>query len=117
MKYTVRRRFRFSAAHRLPEDDGPCSRLHGHNFVLWVECVGAVGEHGMTVHTDLIKEAVDPVIELCDHHALNEIPGLHNPTMENIAAWLLSEVREAGLLAAVKVELWETENNVVTVEV
>lgn len=35
-----------------------------------------------------ISDAFKPLWEKLDHHYLNEIPGLENPTSENIAGWI-----------------------------
>jgi 6-pyruvoyltetrahydropterin/6-carboxytetrahydropterin synthase len=35
-----------------------------------------------------LKAAVKPIIEQLDHHYLNEIDGLENPTSEVIARWI-----------------------------
>jgi 6-pyruvoyltetrahydropterin/6-carboxytetrahydropterin synthase len=34
-----------------------------------------------------ISAAMKPLVNLLDHAYLNEIPGLENPTIENMAAW------------------------------
>ena len=35
-----------------------------------------------------ITKAFQPIWEKLDHHYLNEVPGLENPTSENIAIWI-----------------------------
>jgi 6-pyruvoyltetrahydropterin/6-carboxytetrahydropterin synthase len=35
-----------------------------------------------------IKDAWKPLDTVLDHYYLNEIPGLENPTSENLAAWI-----------------------------
>ena len=35
-----------------------------------------------------IKEAWQPMHGVLDHHYLNEVKGLENPTSENIARWI-----------------------------
>lgn len=89
--------FQIEAAHRLPNvpADHKCARLHGHSFRIAVHITG-------DVHPDLgwvqdfadIKAAFVPVHEQLDHHYLNEVPGLENPTSENIAAWIWDELVE-----------------------
>ena len=34
-----------------------------------------------------------PLLDTLDHRLLNEIPGLENPTAEQIAAWILTYLR------------------------
>ena len=41
-----------------------------------------------------VKSIVRPVRDRLDHHYLNEIPGLENPTSENIAVWLWNELAD-----------------------
>jgi 6-pyruvoyltetrahydropterin/6-carboxytetrahydropterin synthase len=40
-----------------------------------------------------IAEAFHPIWQELDHRYLNEIPGLENPTSENIAAWLWENLK------------------------
>jgi 6-pyruvoyltetrahydropterin/6-carboxytetrahydropterin synthase len=35
-----------------------------------------------------LKEAFKPLEDQLDHRFLNEVPGLENPTSENLARWL-----------------------------
>ena len=88
--------FTFEAAHRLtgvPEGH-KCARLHGHSFMVRLVLDGPVDRtHGWIVDFADVKEAFKPSFELLDHHYLNEVPGLENPTSENIAAWIWERVR------------------------
>ena len=83
--------FTFDAAHRLPQvpEGHKCSRLHGHTFRVEVHVSGPVDESlGWVIDFGDLKKICKPVIEQLDHHYLNEIPGLENPTCEVIARWL-----------------------------
>lgn len=83
--------FTFEAAHLLPTfpDGHKCRRLHGHSFRVDVHVEGPVdAEKGYLVDYGEIKQAFGPVRDALDHHYLNEIPGLENPTAENLAAWI-----------------------------
>lgn len=40
-----------------------------------------------------LKQAFAPVFEALDHRYLNDIPGLENPTSENLARWLWRELK------------------------
>ena len=40
-----------------------------------------------------ISESFKPLFEQLDHRYLNEIPGLENPTSENIARWIWQQLR------------------------
>ena len=84
------REFTFEAAHRLPHvpDGHKCARLHGHSYRLEVHIRGDVDPTmGWIMDFGDLKAAVNPVIADLDHYYLNEIPGLENPTSENLARW------------------------------
>lgn len=90
--------FRFEAAHRLPNVPAghKCARLHGHSFRLEVHLDGPVDSRtGMLVDYADIKAAFGPLHEQLDHHYLNEIPGLENPTSENIVCWVWERLKPA----------------------
>jgi len=90
--------FRFEAAHRLPNMpvDHKCARLHGHSFHLEVHLEGEVDSHtGMLVDYADIKTAFKPLEQRLDHHYLNEIEGLENPTSENIVRWVWERLKPA----------------------
>ena len=40
-----------------------------------------------------ITAAFKPIWEKIDHHYLNEIPGLENPTSEEIAVWIWKKLK------------------------
>ena len=83
--------FRFEAAHFLPNvpDGHKCKRMHGHSFRVTVVVEGEVdNETGWIMDYGVIKEAFAPLNEQLDHHLLNEIEGLENPTSEQLAMWI-----------------------------
>jgi 6-pyruvoyltetrahydropterin/6-carboxytetrahydropterin synthase len=96
MKIELRKTFQFEAAHRLPRlpESHKCHRLHGHSFqaemVVAGECDPAL--EWLVDYADL-SEAFRPLWEQLDHHYLNEIPGLENPTSENIALWIWERLK------------------------
>ena len=83
--------FTFEAAHRLPHVPAghKCARLHGHSFRVELHVEGPVDEHqGWVRDFADLSLAMKPVLDCLDHSYLNEIEGLDNPTIENMAAWL-----------------------------
>ena len=94
----VFKEFTFEAAHRLPNvpAEHKCARLHGHSFRVAIHVRGAVGEKsGWVVDFADIERAFAPLHEQLDHHYLNEIDGLENPTSERIAMWLWDRLADA----------------------
>lgn len=91
MRVRLVKDFRFEAAHRLPKVPAghKCARLHGHSFRVDVEVEGEVDpDSGWLIDYAEISEAFAPLRDRLDHHYLNEIEGLANPTSEVLAAWI-----------------------------
>jgi len=83
--------FSFEAAHRLPNvaADHKCARLHGHSFRAEVHVGGDVDvATGWVMDFADIRAACEPLRLALDHHYLNEIHGLENPTSEVLAQWI-----------------------------
>lgn len=98
--------FTFEAAHRLPHvpEGHKCGRLHGHSFRVEVHVSGEVDAvTGWVIDFAEIKQIFKPIYERLDHHYLNDIPGLDNPTSEVLAQWIWRELAPslAGLSAIV----------------
>jgi len=82
--------FAFEAAQTLPKvpEGHKCRQMHGHSFKLEITVEGEVDpETGWFYDHALISRAMKPLLDQLDHAYLNEIPGLENPTIENMAAW------------------------------
>lgn len=86
--YKISKEFSFSAAHSLfgLPDDHPCSRLHGHNYVVTVHLrakelnpQGFVRDYN---ELRMVKSYIDGIL---DHRNLNDILAPLNSSAENIA--------------------------------
>jgi len=102
--------FQIEAAHRLPNVPAghKCARLHGHSFRIEVHVEGEPGaETGWVMDFADVKAAFAPLFERLDHHYLNDIPGLENPTSENLARWIWRELKRS-LPALAKLVVHET---------
>ncbi|MDQ3821558.1 MAG: 6-carboxytetrahydropterin synthase QueD [Acidobacteriota bacterium] len=102
--------FLIEAAHRLPNvpPQHKCARLHGHSFRVEIHVNGPVGgETGWVMDFTDIKEAFQPLFTQLDHHYLNEVEGLSNPTSEHLARWIWQRLRPS-LPALSKVIINET---------
>jgi 6-pyruvoyltetrahydropterin/6-carboxytetrahydropterin synthase len=87
--------------------------MHGHSYRCEVHVTGPIHpEFGWVVDYAEIRDAVEPLRVRLDHRVLNEIPGLENPTSENIAAWIWREL-EPALPGLSRLVLHETVNSFV----
>jgi 6-pyruvoyltetrahydropterin/6-carboxytetrahydropterin synthase len=96
MKVELRKTFQFEAAHLLPDlpPAHKCRRLHGHSFQAEIVVAGECDpKPGWLIDYAEIGEAFKPLWEQLDHRYLNEIPGLENPTSENIAVWIWERLK------------------------
>lgn len=90
------KKFRIESAHRLPNvpEGHKCARLHGHSFEIEVHLEGEIGAtSGWVCDFSDVSAAFAPLFEALDHHYLNEIPGLENPTSENLAVWVWNALK------------------------
>ena len=88
--------FRIEAAHRLPNvpPGHKCARLHGHSFAVELVVSGEPGaETGWVMDFSEIKQAFQPLYDRLDHHYLNDIEGLENPTSERLAIWIWERLK------------------------
>jgi 6-pyruvoyltetrahydropterin/6-carboxytetrahydropterin synthase len=107
MRWTIRVRRKFNAAHFLTDYHGKPEPLHGHTWTVEVYIrAEELDKGGMGV--DFVE--VDNYLReiLPDYKLLNEVFDF-SPSAENVARWLFKKVKEK-FPGLEKVVVWETEN-------
>jgi 6-pyruvoyltetrahydropterin/6-carboxytetrahydropterin synthase len=89
MKVQLIKEFFIEAAHSNPKAGLPASRLHGHSFRIEVIVEGEVDPiRGWLIDYGDIKAAFRPLRDRLDHSNLNEIEGMDDATIADVAAWI-----------------------------
>ncbi len=102
----VWRRYRFEAAHQLPNvpPGHKCGRMHGHGFTVTLEARTSCLDGSSVLAYDELDRVWAPFRAELHEACLNDLPGLENPTSEWIAHWLWQRIRpRLPALAAVTV--------------
>lgn len=97
MKFELKTTFRIESARRLTglPAGHPCANIHGHSFVITLKMVGSQQpQTGWVRDYHEINETAQGVLREIDHRLLNEVPGLENPTTENLTQWLYEKLRK-----------------------
>lgn len=91
----VWRRYRFEAAHRLPNvpPGHKCGRMHGHGFEVILHADQDLGARALGVDYDHLDACWAPIHARFHQGCLNDIRGLENPTSELIASWIWRELK------------------------
>ncbi|QIK38783.1 6-carboxytetrahydropterin synthase [Caldichromatium japonicum] len=101
------RRFRFESAHWLPRvpPDHPCGRLHGHGFRVCLYAEQSSADAFAELMADRLGALWAPLYAELHHRCLNEVPGLENPTSEQLAAWIWARLKpDLPALSGIQVE-------------
>lgn len=108
MRHVITKEFSFSASHVLSglEPGHPCSRLHGHNYVVTAELASDRLRNGMVVDYNDLAPFAAYVAEF-DHRHLNDMIFV-NPTAEHLAVMFAEQLRSCFPLFASAVTVSET---------
>jgi 6-pyruvoyltetrahydropterin/6-carboxytetrahydropterin synthase len=92
----IGRAYTFESAHRLPHlpDGHKCRNLHGHTYRMHVVVRGRLDSRGFVKDFAEIDAEIRPLVARVDHHLLNDVEGLENPTAEIIAAWFFERIAD-----------------------
>jgi 6-pyruvoyltetrahydropterin/6-carboxytetrahydropterin synthase len=91
----VWRRYRFEAAHQLPNVPAghKCGRMHGHGFEVILHANQDIGTRPLSIDYDHLDSMWAPIERELNFQCLNDIPGLENPTSEVISSWLWQKLK------------------------
>ena len=106
----IYKEFSFDSAHFLPHvpEGHKCRNMHGHTYRLKVFIEGQPDPKlGWIMDFKELKDALSGVIEQLDHRLINDIPGLENPTAENITIWIWNQIKPM-LTNLSRIELYDT---------
>jgi 6-pyruvoyltetrahydropterin/6-carboxytetrahydropterin synthase len=92
-RFEIVKEFSFEAAHRFGQSkDGGI--VHGHSFRVAVALSGEPDSAtGCVADFDVIGKALRDLHDALDHHLLDELPGLAQPSLENIARWIAERLK------------------------
>jgi len=115
--YEVTTESHFSAAHSLRNYDGPCEKLHGHNWRVrvTVRCE-KLDKSGIGIDFKILKRKLGAILEDYDHRNLNDIFDEigESPSSECLSRHIfrrLSESLPDSEAKLVRVEVQETPGN------
>jgi 6-pyruvoyltetrahydropterin/6-carboxytetrahydropterin synthase len=107
-----------SAAHILRDYDGPCARLHGHNWHIKIDVLSDTLDNvGLAIDFKDLDDILWQVAGPFDHNNFNDFPPFDkiNPTAENISRYFFNEIKKRlpENVTLEKITIWETEDYLV----
>ena len=95
MQFEIKKDFQFEAAHYFGHADANdlFKKVHGHSFRGTVTITGdAQAEKGWVKDLWKIEQIINETVKPLDHSLLNEVDGLEQPALEQIAAWIFERL-------------------------
>ncbi|MFZ4504544.1 MAG: 6-carboxytetrahydropterin synthase QueD [Methylovulum sp.] len=115
--FSIKKDFAFSASHQLAglAADHPCTRLHGHNYIVAVELSGELNDVGFVQDYRELEPMKKWIDDTLDHKHLNDIFSF-NPTAENMARFIYDLfIKEFPLITSIAIsetpKTWATYAN------
>ena len=93
----------FEASHYINAEGGDEAyrRVHGHSFVVTASVAGhGPDKEGWVLDLGALDMALKAVLAELDHSVLNDIPGLEQPTFENLLLWIDNQLKAKGYSAS-----------------
>lgn len=95
LTFEIEKDFQFEAAHYFGHADANdlFKKIHGHSFKGMIRIEGnAQEDKGWIRDLWKIEQIIAETIKPLDHSVLNEIGGLEQPALEQIAAWIFEKL-------------------------
>ena len=111
--FELTKEFSFHAAHSLKflPVSHKCARLHGHTYRILFTVAGDIDpQKGWVVDFGEMGKAAQEMYELLDHHFLNELEEITEPTAELIAKFVFDRL-QTKFPSLVRVTVYETQTS------
>ena len=106
--YRIWKESRFEAALTLPEAIGDKRKLHGHSYLVRLHLSAPLDQIlGWTVDYGDVKEMFKPTYDQLDHHDLDSVSGMGDPTLKNMLHWMRART-EPVLPQLNRIDLYQT---------
>jgi len=95
--YKLKIQDHFSSAHFLRNYQGPCEKLHGHNWKVELTVEGEkLDQTDLLIDFKILKSILKSILKELDHQLLNDLSYFKdiNPSSERIAEFIFKKVKE-----------------------